>query len=173
VLASQHTRAGSLRLVDAPPAARSGLRAAQFRVIETRGMVSRGRLRIRASHRFRATSIESRWRVTCAGGCHRRVHAHFPTWGADAEIQAVRRDGTRIRLMPGGPRVRFSTVRAVELGRGYRVVPLSRPRTATLDVIAVDRQPTNPHPGPTLRVELVHRGAFHSRALAVRIEPAR
>jgi hypothetical protein len=37
--------------------------------------------------------------------------------------------------------------------------------------LSVDRQPTNPDPGPTLRVELARRGAFHARSLAVRIEP--
>jgi hypothetical protein len=39
--------------------------------------------------------------------------------------------------------------------------------------VRVARQPTNPHPGPSLRVELVSRGGFHARTLAVRIEPAR
>ena len=38
--------------------------------------------------------------------------------------------------------------------------------------IAVARQPTNPHPGPSLQVELARRGGFHRRTLAVRIEPA-
>jgi hypothetical protein len=164
-LASQHTRRGRLRLTHAPPAASSGLRAGPFRLIEARGTVRRGRVRILSSHRFRPTAIESRWRVTCAGSC--RPIAHFPTWGAGAAIQAVRRDGTRVELTPGGTRLRLSEVAELELGRGYRVVPLAAPRAATLVAVEVARQPTNPHPGPTLRVEL-GRG----RTLAVRIEPS-
>jgi hypothetical protein len=164
-LASQHTRSGRLRLVRAPPAKPSGLRAGPFRMIEARGTVSRGRVRIRSAHRFRAASIESRWRVSSPG--RRRVIAHFPTWGADARITAIRRDGTRLALAPGGPDMRLSDVGELELGSGYRVVPLRAPRGATLTAVAVARQPTDPHPGPTLRVAFLSR-----RTLAVRIVPS-
>ena len=61
----------------------------------------------------------------------------------------------------------------MDVGRGYRVIPLAAPRDATLVAVRVARQPTNPHPGPSLRVELVRRGRFHERSLAVRIEPTR
>jgi len=165
VLASQHTRAGRLRL-----AHMRGRRAGPFHVVEARGIVRRGGVRIRASHRFRPTTIESRWRISCAGRCRYRVRAHFPTWGHRAVIDAVRRDGTRVRLAPG-TRQRWADVAVLELGR-YRVVPLSRPRGATLVALSVARQPTNPHPGPTLRVELARHGAFHERSLAARIEPS-
>ena len=87
-------------------------------------------------------------------------------------IDARRRDGTIVRLVPG-TRIRLADVASLELGRGYRVVPLTAPRDATLVAIKVARQPTNPHPGPSLRVELVRRGRFHERSLAVRIEPTR
>ena len=164
-LASQHTRRGRLRLVHAPAAEPSGLRAGPFRVIEARGTVSRGRVRIRASHRFRAASIESRWKVSSPG--RRRVVAHFPPWGADARITAIRRDGTRVDLTPGGAQMRLSEVGKLVLGKRYRVVPLRAPRGATLRAVAVVRQPTNPRPGPSLRV------AFDSGStLAVRIEPS-
>jgi hypothetical protein len=119
-------------------------------------------VRIRASHRFRAASIESRWRVTG----RRHAVAHFPTWGARSRITAVRRDGTRVTLAPGGVHIRLSEVAELELGAGYRVVPLGAPRAATLTAVAVARQPTNPHPGPSLRVDLAG-----GRTLAVRIEP--
>jgi hypothetical protein len=164
-LASQHTRRGRLRLVHAPPAKPSGLRAGPFRVIEARGTVSRGRVRIRASHRFRAGSIESRWKVTSPG--RRPVVAYFPTWSAAARITAVPRDGAQVALAPGAAPVRLSEVGELQLGRGYRVVPLSVPRGATITAVAVARQPTNPRPGPSLRV------AFDSGStLAVRIEPS-
>src|SRR5262245_51821856 len=91
--------------------------------------------------------------------------------GAGSAIHAVRRDGTRVRLIAGGPRVPLAGVSALELGAGYRVVPMSAPRAATLAAVAVSRQPTDPHPGPSLQVELARRGGFHQRTLAVRLEP--
>jgi hypothetical protein len=42
--------------------------------------------------------------------------------------------------------------------------------STTLVGVRVRRQP-NPYHGPSLRVELVRRGRFHERSLAVRIEP--
>jgi hypothetical protein len=168
-LASQHSRTGRLRVTG--PRHRRPPYAGPFRVVTARGSVARGGVRISATHRFRATSIVSRWRVTCRGRCRYRVRVHFPTWGK-ATITAIRRDGTRLRLLPGAPRVPLADVAALELGRGYRVVPLERPSGATLSAVRVARQPTNPHPGPTLRAELVRHGAFHQRALAVRIVPA-
>jgi hypothetical protein len=53
----------------------------------------------------------------------------------------------------------------------YRVVPLAAPRDATLVAVAVAPQPTNPRPGPSLRVELRRRGALRAGELGVRIEP--
>ena len=137
-----------------------------------RGTIRRGGLSIRASHTFRPATIESRWRVSCAGRCRYRVRAHFPTWGAGSVIDAERRDGSRVRL-GRGVRVRLADIRALDVGRGYRVMPLTRPGGATVVAVSVDRQPTNPHPGPSLRIELVRRGAFHERTLGVRIEPTR
>jgi hypothetical protein len=167
-LASQHTRSDGLRVVGSRHRAPF---AGRFTVVTARGTVSRGGVRVQATNRFRAATIVSRWRVTCRGRCRYRVRVHFPTWGA-ATISAVRRDGTRMRLVPGGPGIRLADVAVLELGHGYRVVPLERPGGARLTAVSVARQPTNPHPGPTLRVELVRRGAFHERALAVRIVPA-
>jgi hypothetical protein len=68
-------------------------------------------------------------------------------------------------------RIRLAAVAHVDVGRGYRVVPLVAPRGATLVATNVERQPTNPNPGPSLCVELVRRGVFRERTLAVRLEP--
>ncbi len=166
-LASQHARS-TLRVTG--PRRRAPY-AGPFSVVTAHGAVRRGGVSIRATHRFRAATIVSRWRVSCRGRCRYRVRVHFPTWGA-AAITARLRDGTVRRLLPGEPGIRLADTAALDLGSGYRVVPLERPRGATLTAVRVARQPTNPHPGPTLRVELVRRGAFHERSLAVRIVPA-
>jgi hypothetical protein len=170
VLASQHTRSGRLRVVRPPRPYPRAPYAGAFRAVTARGVVSRGGIRVRATHRFGAATIESRWRVTCAGRCRYRVRVQFPT-PRGAAIDAIRRDGTRVRLKPGGARVRLADVAAVRLGRGYTLVPLSRSRGATLVAVRVRRQATNPRPGPTLRVDLVRRGRFHKRSLGARIVP--
>ncbi|HET8755940.1 MAG TPA: hypothetical protein VFM58_08020, partial [Solirubrobacteraceae bacterium] len=169
-LASQHSTTGRLRI--SGPRHRRPPYAGPFRAVTARASVSRGGVRISATHSFRAAAIVSRWQVTCDGRCRYRVRAHFPTWGA-ATITAIGRDGTRVPLLPRARRVPLTDVAAVELGRGYRLVPLARPRGATLSAVRVARQPTNPRPGASLRVELVRHGAFHRRSLAVRIVPAR
>ena len=183
VLASQHARALALRLVRAPrgqlvhPRAYPAVPyAGPFGLIEAHGTVARRGLRIRAAHRFTRNAITSRWRVTCARRCNRyRVRAHFPTAGVDATIDAYRRDGSRLRLAgPGarpGARVALSQVALLTLGRGYRLIPISRPAGATLLAVAVPPEATNPSPGPSLAVELTGSGGFRERTLAVRIEP--
>jgi hypothetical protein len=168
-LASQHTSSGRLHVT--APRHRRPPYAGPFRVVTARGTVSRGGVHIQATHRFRAATIVSRWRVTCRGRCRYRVRVQFPTWGA-AKITAVSDDGTRVPLVPGGPKVRLTDVALIELGGGYRLQPLELPKGATLSAVRITRQPTDPHPGPTLRVELARHGAFHQRSLAVRIVPA-
>jgi hypothetical protein len=73
----------------------------------------------------------------------------------------------RVALAPGGAHLRLSDVHEVELGAGYRVVPLTAPSGSTLEAVAVSRQPTNPLPGPGLRVRFGSGGT-----LAVRIVPS-
>ena len=183
VLASQHARAPALRLVRSPrgplvhPRAYPAVPyAGPFSLIEAHGTVARQGLRIRAAHRFTRNAITSRWRVACARRCGRyRVRAHFPTAGADATIDAYRRDGSRLRLAGAGARpgtrVALSQVALLTLGRGYRLIPISRPAGATLLAVPVAPEGTNPSPGPSLAIELVSSGRFAGRSVAVRIEP--
>jgi hypothetical protein len=143
-------------------------------------MVQRRGLRIDAAHRFHRDWIQSRWRVSCTSRCGpHRVRAHFPTWGANAVIDAVRRDGSVVRL--AGPGIRrpgafpLSHVTQVRLGSlgqgGYRLVPRTESPRATLLAVPASPERTNPHPGPSLAIELVPRQRFHRRTLAVRIVP--
>jgi hypothetical protein len=141
--------------------------AGPFADLEARGEVSRGRLRIAAAHRFRPSSITSRWRVSCSRGCGGlRVRTYFPTAGRDAAIVAVRRGGTRVGLSPAGARVALASTARVRLG-GYTMIPVRWPRGAGLSVVRVRREPTNPRPGPSLAVEW----PAASGTLAVRILP--
>jgi hypothetical protein len=154
--------------------------AGPFSEIQAVGARAARGVRVEASHRFLPESIESGWRVTCARGCaSRRVRAHFPTWGDDAVIDVVRRDGSRVRL--GGPgadpdaRVRLAEAERIELGRGerggYTLVPQGGPDGAVLTATAARPQRTNPDPGPRLDIELVAFESFSETGLRVEIRP--
>ena len=76
--------------------------AGSFRRLEGLGSVRNGPLSITADHTFTATSILSRWQVTCARAtCDDRMILHFPTYGSDAAIDAILKSGESVRL--GGP----------------------------------------------------------------------
>ena len=182
VLASQHARAARcascVRL-----AGRSSIRARIPRAVRRavqpdRGARHRSRagLRIRSAHRFTRNAIASRWQVTCTRRCRRyRVRAHFPTAGETPRSMPTAGTASRARLAGAGARsgarVALSHVALLTLGRGYRLIPISRPAGATLLAVPVAPQATNPSPGPSLAVELTGSGGFRERTLAVRIEP--
>jgi hypothetical protein len=178
VLASQRTRAGSLRLLKAPRGTRPRAYprvpyAGAFRVLVARGKVRRRGWRVRSVHRFTGAAIESRWRVRGP----RRARGHsvrvlFPTWGEGSAIDVIGANGRRTRIAGPGAmtaRVPLSRVAAVQLGSGYRLVPLSRRRGAMLSAVPVAPQATNPHPGPSLAVQVPRQRGWAS--LAVRITP--
>jgi hypothetical protein len=130
-------------------------------------------------HRFTASAIESTWEVTASRPL--AVRAGFPTYGARAHIEAIRRDGgVTVLAGPGAPRatprIALGDVAEVRLGRGvaggYRLVPLAAPGDAALAVLRPRPQATDPRPGPTLAIRFA---ASPDRAvrLAVRITPSR
>jgi hypothetical protein len=180
VLASQRLdgRTARLRLtrsprgrIRRPPRYPARPLAGPFERLEARGHLAGGGVGITTVHRFRAATIDTTWRLRCAGGCGRRTLAvQFPTWGRAAALRVVREGGATVRLDARGP-MSADGVARIELGRGRRggyVLELrSAPRRAVLATVATRRHPWNPHPGPTLAVRLP-RG---SRELAVRITP--
>jgi DNA-binding transcriptional LysR family regulator len=90
------------------------------------------------------------------------IMRHLDSWW-DADRNAY--------ILRGTPSVRVNSAllltHAIAARTGYRVLPLTAPRAATLTVVAVARQPTNPYPGQTLRVEF-----GSGSTLAARIEPS-
>jgi hypothetical protein len=132
--------------------------------------VARGRLRLTSDYRFRRGMIAGRWHAGCRKLCPgARVRAHFPTRG---RIDAVLRDGSRVRLGAGAPRrrVRLADVRRVDLG-GYRLERLNGPPGATLFAVPVRPEPTNPSPAASLAVQLSPGHRFHRLSLAAAIVP--
>jgi hypothetical protein len=152
--------------------------AGPFNRLEVVGSVRRGRLSITAHHTFTATSILSRWQIACAqASCDDRIILHFPTYGPEAAIDAVLRNGERVRLAgPGAgavPSVSAGEVARLVLGTqpGYSVEFSVIQAAAELKVVDADKQQTNPTPGPTLAIELALPLGFKSRTIEARVLP--
>jgi hypothetical protein len=177
LLASQHPAGARTRLRLVRSARGAPLRptaysrtplAGPFRHVGAEGAVRTRTERIGTTYRFAAAQIGARWRIRCRSGCATRIPAvHFPTWGDDARISVVRRDGTRSE--PDG--VALGDVARIELGTassGYRLLGLEGPRAALLRSVPTRPQPTSPHPGRTLAIQLP---SVARTGLAVRIVP--
>jgi hypothetical protein len=152
--------------------------AGPFARLEAVGSVRRGPLSITAHHTFTATSILSRWQVTCAKAtCDDRIILHFPTYGSEAAIDAVLRTGERVRLAgPGAdppPSLTAGEVARLVLGTqpGYSVEFSVLQAAAELKIVDADKQQTNPTPGPTLAIELSLPLGFKSRTIEARVLP--
>ena len=126
--------------------------AGPFRHVGAEGTVRRRTQAISTTYRFDARRIDARWRIRCRMHCARRVPAiHFPTWG-EARIRVTLRDGTRARP----DLTRLGAVARIQLGTaaaGYALT-LRGPAAAVLRSVPVRPQPTSPHPGSTLEIQL-------------------
>ena len=170
--------ANALRLTRSPGGLGRGpgrVWAGPFRDLRARGTYSAGRFRAVTSHRFRPESIDTRWQLTRLRG-RARLNASvlLPSWGRDARVVAVLRDGSRVtvRARP----VALARVEHFEVisGRsGYAVEPLRRPPGAVARVMVPSRQSSAPDPGPTLAVELARGASWRRASFAVRIVVAR
>jgi hypothetical protein len=153
--------------------------AGPFKHLEAVGSVHRGPVAITAHHTFTADSIVSRWRVACANqSCDDRIIVHFPTYGANAAIDAVLVDGSRVRLAGPGAPADPPSLTAGEVARlvlgtqpGYSVQLTVIQSEAELKVVDSGKQDTNPTPGPTLAIELSLPLGFKSRTIEARIQP--
>ena len=165
-----------LRLTRAPAGAGArvaGTRvhAGAFRDLRASGTVTAAGMTARASHRFTAAHVESRWSLRGSGGQDRTVEVLFPSTGRrSARLWAVRRDRARSRVgrRPVNSRgISYLHVRSAR--SGYVVVPLARAGIAVRAVPAAP-QDSAPDAGPTLAVRFADRRTVR---FAVRIAPAR
>ena len=123
--------------------------AGPFTDLRVRGSVAAGGLRARVAYRFTARAIEGRWSVSGTGG---RTVVTFPSWGRTAAVTATLRDGSRVALTrrPRSLRdVRSLHVRSAR--SGYTLVPRGE---GQVRLIATRREGSQPHPGPTVEVDL-------------------
>jgi hypothetical protein len=177
VLSTQlpRTRLGGrpLRLTRAPAgvAASTTTRrayAGSFRDLRATGTVRAGRVVASTSHRFTARFIETRW--TLHGAARDAAQVQFPSWGRNASVVAVRRDGTEVTI--GGRRVALAHIDHLHVRSarsGYVIAPRRRPRGATVRVMHPQRQSSAPHPGPTLVIEILRPGGRGRATFAARL----
>jgi hypothetical protein len=169
-----HSPRGAVRRAAAYP---SRPYAGPFGKLAARGYVQSQEAAVETTHRFHAHSIETRWRIFRRRRARYSVDVLFPSWGRNATVEAILRDGQRLTL--AAPHTRRRTVRmrnvdyfylAGEHG-GYVAVPAGR-RRGTARTVRPKRQKAAPVPGPTLVVGLADRALFKRLELIVRIAPA-
>jgi hypothetical protein len=149
----------------------------RFETIIARGRTQSSEVAIETFHRFKATHLETRWKVVPRRKGRLTVDVLFPSWGRSAQIEAVLVSGARVTLarkgMPGR-RVRMRDVAYFYIAgeeSGYVVVPTGAPRGAA-HILHPKRQSSAPLPGPTLAIQIVHQARFRRVGLEVRIAPA-
>lgn len=151
--------------------------AGAFSTLRVRGKVTQGSIAITTTHTFRATYIETAWKVEGAGG--KTIEVLFPSWGKGARVWAVSAGGERspVRGTVSLDGVAYFHVES-ELS-GYVVVVRSGAAKATAAARAVASQSSAPDPGPTLTVRAkgssvvarvaVARSADEARGVAQRL----
>jgi hypothetical protein len=149
-----------------------------FETIVARGHSQSAEASVETVHRFKSSHIQTRWKITRRRRGRLTVDVLFPSWGRDAQIEAVLLDGRRVALAQKGisPRV----VRARDVAyyyvagedSGYVVVPIGVPARGLAHIVRPKRQSSAPRPGPTLAIQIVRHGRFHRIGLAARIAPA-
>jgi hypothetical protein len=149
-----------------------------FETIVARGRSQSSNAAVETVHRFKRSYIETRWKVTRRRRGRLTVDVLFPSWGRDAQIEAVLLDGRRITLAQAGISPRVVTARDVAYyyvageDSGYVVVPTGVPARGLAHIILPKRQSSAPRPGPTLAIQIIRHGRFKRTGLTARIAPA-
>jgi hypothetical protein len=151
--------------------------AGPFDDLLAKGYTESSEAAVTATHRFRSKSIDVHWKIARRKRGRYSVDVLFPSWGRQASVEAVLRDGQRVTL--ASPLMRRGKVRMRNVAYfylagsegGYVVVPAGR-RRGTARIVRPKAQASAPVPGPTLAVALVQRGKFKRLDLTVRIAPA-
>jgi hypothetical protein len=157
-----------LRLTRAPRgvgagAGRRRAYAAPFSDLRARGSVSAHGLTATTEYRFTPRFIDARW--TLRGRPRAVASVTYPSWGAEARVQALLRDGSTVAL--GRSPLALSRVRSLHVTSersGYHVRPLAGSAGAVARLVGTRPQPAAPNPGPSVEITLP-RG----RSLSVRI----
>ena len=176
VFASQTGRARTdprvtpLRLTRAPSGTGASARTAPgkvfagpFKDLHATGRLTAGRFRAVTSHRFTATSIETRWRLARLRGRARlNAFALLPSWGRGSRVVAVLRDGSRVSLRS----------RSVALARVARFEVASRQQRLRRRAAAPPGRRGRPRDAPFTAVLSARSGTDARRRARARCELA-
>jgi hypothetical protein len=149
--------------------------AGPFEDIEAVGTTHGRSAIVESRHRFRPEFIESTWSIRPRPGAHgeHTIHAQFPSWGASTTITAVLHDGTRHVLGAAPIALRdIAWFHVLGPDGGYVVVLRSSRLPGRARLLHPRAQSSQPHPGPTLALELLTRARLRPRTLSVRYAPA-
>jgi hypothetical protein len=177
--ASDRRRRPPLRLLRAPygvGSAGSPLHpfAGPFDVVRVTGAASGAGIDARSTYTFRRNSIVGEWTVRASTSRRRSIEALFPsTGGQDAAVWALPQGGAPMQVTASLP-VRGIAAFWVQSERsGYLVQPLDRVKGAVAEIVQPHRQPSAPHPGPTLTIRLTeHLRKKRPVVFSARIVPA-
>jgi len=178
--ASQLPDRGRLHLTQAPHGVRASTSAwtgrayaGPFQDLRAAGSARGSGWLARTSHRFTSFFVQTTWTLTRAGARGRAtVDVLFPSWGSDAEVEAVLGDGSIRRI--GTVRVPLRTVSYLRITSrygAYVVLPRTRPRGATVHLLIPRAQSSAPLAGPTLAVQLVRAGRDRGASFTARYAP--
>jgi hypothetical protein len=149
--------------------------AGPFSDLRATGVASSRAVSVRVSHRFTRDWIQTSWsarRRAGAGRARFSADVLFPSWGGRAaSVVAVLLDGSRVAVTS---RIALSSVAYLWVRSersGYVVVPVSRPRGATVHTLRTSPQSSDPRPGPTAAIQLARASRFSRTALTVRLMP--
>ena len=145
--------------------------AGAFTDLRAVGSARGGGVSVTSRYRFTPGWIEGRWSVRrrSAGP----VDVTFPSWGRDARVVALLRDGRHVTL--SGRRLALARVRSLRVisrRGGYAVLPLARPRGATVRLLTTTPQSSAPSAGPTLAVALARAATRTAFGARVTVDPA-
>jgi hypothetical protein len=127
----------------------------------------------RTTHRFTHYYVQTSWflrRISASGRA--TVDVLFPSWGDDAEVDAVMRDGTVRRV--GSVRIPLAGIAHLLVRSrhsAYVVLPRAQPRGATVHLLRTSPQSSAPRPGPTLAVQVARESGAGTARFSARYAP--
>ena len=178
--ATQLADRGRLRLTAAPRGV--GARASAwtgrayagpFQDLRAVGLSRGGGWTGRTSHRFTSFFVHTTWSLRRTGARGRAsADVLFPTWGPEAEVTAVMRDGSTRRV--GTVRIPLARIAQLQVRSrhgGYVVLPWRRPRGASVHLLHPRPQSSAPLAGPTLAVQILRAGRAREARFSARYAP--
>jgi hypothetical protein len=178
--ATQLPDRGRLRLTRAPHGVGASASAwtgrayaGPFQDLRAAGIARGGGWTGRTTHRFTHFYVQTSWslrRISARGRA--TVDVLFPSWGADAQVEAVMRDGDVRRLGTVRVPLKRITHLVIKSRHGsYVVLPRTRPRGATVHLLHPHAQSSAPLAGPTLAVQIARESGARTARFSARYAP--